>query len=94
MSADAQMLTLEEVAEEISVSLSSVECWVRTKALASFKKGRTRRVARAALDEFILQNTVRPRRPDWLTPALSDQLRERLREMVRLEIRTELNRAA
>lgn len=82
MDAPAQMLSLDAVAEVLGVSKTSVEEWVRTKAIASFKKGRVRRIAREDLARFVALNTVKPRRPDWLTASVESEFRRQLRELV------------
>ena len=84
---ELDLMSLHEVADEIGVSKSSVEEWVYAEqSLASFKKGKVRKVARADLVQFVLLNTVKPRRPDWLNPKLELEFRNLLRKMVKEEV--------
>jgi excisionase family DNA binding protein len=76
------LLTLDQVAAQLGVSKSSVEEWVRTKSLASFKVGRLRKVSCEELARFILANTVRSRRPDWMTDEIESEFLKRLRHLV------------
>jgi len=78
----ASMLTVDEVAAQLGVSKSSVEEWVRTKSLASFKVGRLRKVSREELARWVLANTVRSRRPEWATAEIESEFLKLLRRLV------------
>lgn len=75
-------LTLDQVAGRIDVAKSTVEEWVSTKQIESFKKGKVRRVSEEALTKFVLLNTVKPRRPDWLTAEIQTEFERRLETIV------------
>lgn len=77
-----EMLTLDEVAEELNVAKSSVEEWVYDRSLESFTKGRLRRVSRESLTKFVLLNTMKPKRPDWLTAEIESRFTQQLRQIV------------
>lgn len=81
-----EMLTLEDVATRLKVALRSVQQWVYDKDLGSFHKGERRRVSEAQLTEFVLLNTVNPRRPKWLTPEIENEFVRKMREFVRCEV--------
>lgn len=89
MNPTTHMLSLEEVADELGVSLSTVKEWVKKKLLASFKKGKTRRVSEQALIEFVVTNTVRPKRPDWLTASVESDFWARVAAVVKREVAVE-----
>jgi excisionase family DNA binding protein len=84
--ATTELLTLDAVAAELSVSKTSVEAWVRDKHLASFKKGRCLRVSREDLTKFVLANTRNPKRPDWLTAPVESDFRNLMRAIVKQEV--------
>lgn len=84
--ATTDLLTLEAVAMRLGVSKGSVENWVSAKDLASFKKGGMRRVSEEELTKFVLLNTVKPKRPDWLTAAVEADFRNMLRGIVKDEV--------
>lgn len=85
-------LTLDEVAAELGVGKTSVEEWVKTRELSSFRKGRIRRVMREDLARFVLLNTVKARRPDWLTAPVETEFRKMLRDIVQTELNAETQR--
>jgi excisionase family DNA binding protein len=80
--ATTKMLTLDEVAERMHVAKCTVEEWVYSKKLASFKIGGNRRVSEEALTEFVLKHTLAPRRPEWLTTQVESQFVEKLRQII------------
>ena len=79
---NSQLLTLDEVAAALGVSRTTVEDWVRSRSLGSFKKGKLRKVDRAELARFILANSVRSKRPDWCTEEIEGEFRRVVREIV------------
>lgn len=83
---ELNLLTLDDVAGLVKVSKWSVEQWVAAQALDSFRKGQIRRVTMQALVTFVVQNTLRARKPKWLTPEIEDQFLNLLRQIVRAEI--------
>jgi excisionase family DNA binding protein len=85
-SAGPQLLTIDQTAARLGVSKSTVEKWLRSKALASFKMGRLVRIDSEELARFIAVNTVKPRRPEWLTVQVEDQFWRRVREIIINEI--------
>lgn len=90
--ATTQLLTLDDVAERLKVGKSSVEEWVANLDLASFKKGGRRRVSEQALTEFVLLNTLKPKRPVWLTRELEEQFWNKIRDVVKQEFAIEAQR--
>jgi len=86
------MLTLDDVAARLKVGKSSVEEWVASGELGSFKKGGRRRVSEQSLNEFVLAHTFKPRRPDWLTRELEEQFWNKIREVARQEFASEAQR--
>jgi excisionase family DNA binding protein len=88
--ATTELLSIDAAAGELGVSKTTVEKWVRDKDLASFKKGKCRLISRADLTKFVILNTVRPRRPDWLTAPVESEFVEKLKGMVRQEVNAEL----
>jgi hypothetical protein len=81
--ATTQMLTLDEVAARLKVALRSVQQFVYDKDLGSFHKGERRRVSELQLVEFVLINTVNPKRPHWLTPRLESEFVEKMKDLIR-----------
>jgi len=73
------LLTLDQVAAKIQIAKSTAELWVYQGDLASFKKGAVRRVSPEALARFIILNTLKPRRPDWLTAPIESEFRRQVR---------------
>lgn len=89
------LMTLQEVADELGVSKSSVDEWVYVEqTLPSFKKGKVRRVDRVDLVRFVMVHKLKPRRPEWLTAPLVSEFERQLRELVAGEVRSQLERAA
>lgn len=84
--ATTELLSIDEAASSLNVSKSTVEKWVRDKDLASFKKGKNRLVSREDLTRFVLLNTVKPKRPDWLTAPVESDFRNMLRVIVKQEV--------
>jgi excisionase family DNA binding protein len=76
------MLTVDDVARRLKVGQSSVEEWIKNLDLGSFKKGSRRRVSEQCLTEFVLVNTLKPRRPDWLTREIEEQFWRKIDERV------------
>jgi excisionase family DNA binding protein len=91
---EINMLTLDQVAEEIGVAKSTVEEWVYNKDLASFKKGGVRRVNREDLVRFVALNTLKPRRPDWLTAKIESDFRQLLENIIAGQVAAQLKVAA
>ena len=52
-SSDRDYLTRSDVSRRTGTSLSTVDRWIAAGALPSVKRGRTRRVNRADLDQFL-----------------------------------------
>jgi excisionase family DNA binding protein len=52
-SGDRDFLTRSDISRRTGVSLSTVDRWIRTGALPSVKRGGTRRVSRADLNQFL-----------------------------------------
>lgn len=88
----APMLTLEQVAMRLGVAKVTVERWVHDRDLESFLKGGVRRVSEESLTKFVLLNSVKARRPDWLTAAVESEFKGLLRQIVQAEITTEAQR--
>jgi|GEM_PF-6845573 len=80
--ATTKMLTIEEVAERLHICKRQVEQLIADKLLQSCIIGKRRRVSEEALARFVLEHTVKPRRPDWLTPNVEGELVQKLREIV------------
>ena len=79
------LLDLDAAAAALGVSKSTMEGWVRSKAISSFKHGRVRRVAREELARFVLANTIRCRRPDWLCGAVQGEFEKKIAEIAARE---------
>lgn len=91
ISPSTHMYTLQEVADELGVGFTTVKDWVygtedADPALDSFNKVKGRRVSLEDLTRFVLANTVRARRPKWLTPEVESKFRGLMREMVKAEV--------
>lgn len=84
-----ELLTIDEVVTALNVSRTSVEEWIYAREIASFKKGRVRKVAREDLVRFVMLNTVKARRPDWLTAQLETEFRQQLAALVREVLATD-----
>jgi excisionase family DNA binding protein len=52
-SSDRDFFTRSDISRRTGSSLSTVDRWIRTGALPSVKRGRTRRVSRADLNQFL-----------------------------------------
>lgn len=52
-SSDRDFLTRSDISRRTGTSLSTIDRWIRTGALPSVKRGRTRRVSRADLNQFL-----------------------------------------
>lgn len=48
-----ELLTLEEVAEQLKVSPNTVRDWLRTGKIAGIKMGRLWRIKQSAIDDFL-----------------------------------------
>lgn len=75
-------LTLDEVAVRLGISKATIERWVANRDLDSFKKGGCRLVSEESLAKFVLLNTVKAKRPDWLTAAVETDFRNLLRGLI------------
>jgi excisionase family DNA binding protein len=53
-----ELLTLEQVADELTVGRTTAHKLIRSGAIASVKIGKSRRVSRAALQDYITANTA------------------------------------
>lgn len=84
-----ELLPLVHVAAELGVSLTTVQQWVKDRDLDAFRKGSNVGISREALTRFVLLNTVRAKRPDWLTAEVESEFRRQQREMIRQEIQNE-----
>lgn len=95
ISPTTKLFSLDEVAAEIGVHRTTVEDWVTDgdRPLGSFKKGKTRRVSLADLTAFVLGNTLKPKRPAWLTPEVERQFEARQLEMMQMEVRRQVAEA-
>lgn len=80
------LLDVTEAARLVGVAQSTMEAWVADKTVGSFKKGRSRRIAREELVRFVLVNTLRPKRPEWLTTAVESDFQKVLREIVAIQV--------
>ena len=79
----ATLLTTEGVARVLDVGQSTVEEWIRRREIASFKKGRIRRIEFSAVLEFIARHRVVA--TDQGTKGLKDQGTWSEREWERIE---------
>tara|TARA_R100000808_G_C2145621_1_gene153470 strand:+ start:1335 stop:1493 length:159 start_codon:yes stop_codon:yes gene_type:complete len=52
------MLRIEEIADELQVSIDTVRRWIKTRKLRAFKLGYVIRVRQRDLDEFLKQRTA------------------------------------
>jgi excisionase family DNA binding protein len=82
-----ELMTIDEVKDALKVSKTSVEGWIYAREIASFKKGRHRKVAREDLVRFVMLNTIKARRPDWLTAQLETEFRKMLADIVAAQVR-------
>jgi hypothetical protein len=91
VSPTTHLLRVPEVAAELGVCESTVQNWIYAKApkkpaLESFVKGGVRMVSLEALTRFVLLNSVKPGRPDWLTAAVESDFRQ----IIRMEVQAAL----
>jgi len=92
------LLTLEEAAERLGVKLRTVQEWVyggedSEPVLDSFTKVKGRRISEEALARFVLANTLRARRPKWLTEKVESEFMQKMRQMIQLEVQRSLQSA-
>jgi excisionase family DNA binding protein len=92
--AELDLMTIQEVADWLKVAKSTVEIWVYGKDLASFRKGKVRKIERHDVIRFVALNTIKPRRPDWLTAPLENEFRKLLTEIVSSEVRQAMEQKA
>jgi hypothetical protein len=83
-----ELLTLEEAAAFARVGGTMMAGWIKGNKpeVASFCKGRNRTVHRDSLVEFIWLNSLRPRKPDWMTPQVESDAQRLMRELVAAEV--------
>ena len=48
-----QWLSVEAIAKELDVKITTVRAWIRTKQLAAYKVGNTYRIKREDFDRFL-----------------------------------------
>jgi len=80
------LLTIEEAARLCGVAKSTMEVWVADQTVASFLKGRARRISREELARFVLLNTLKPKKPEWLTEEMVPNFRRLIGEIVATEV--------
>ncbi|HYA98862.1 MAG TPA: helix-turn-helix domain-containing protein [Ktedonobacteraceae bacterium] len=53
-----EWLTLDEIAEELRVSVETVRRWIRTKQLKALSIGRGYRIRRKDFEDFLRRRTI------------------------------------
>lgn len=53
-----EWLTLDEIAEELRVSVETVRRWIRTKQLKALSIGRRYRIKRKDFEDFLRRRTI------------------------------------
>ncbi len=53
-----EWLTLDEIAEELRVSVETVRRWIRTKQLKALSIGRGYRIKRKDFEDFLRRRTI------------------------------------
>ncbi len=53
-----EWLTLDEIAEELRVSVETVRRWIRTKQLKALSIGRGYRIRRKDFEDFLRRHTI------------------------------------
>lgn len=88
------LMTIQAVADWLAVAKSTVETWIYNRDLPSFRKGGLRKINRADVVRFVMLNTIRPRRPDWLTAQAESEFKKLLAEIVAVEVRKQFQAEA
>ena len=79
---DTEMLTAEDVAERMGVSVYTVWRWVKSGQLRAYKPGKQYRIRQSDLEEFLRAREVRPKAPGRspFEPSFNDVLAAERRE--------------